>query len=575
MRQNGDQVCKMPKVHQGASPRLTPFCVLLRLGSSEFLMSNAFPHRIEGSIGLSEAAGFFRPAIDYNPQSDESSDGIDVSFQKNTEAIVIRNAEGAVILWSAGAEKLYGVSASDILGRPWPSGFSRKKDQLLDAERVTHQQGEWAGKLTQSSADGAEIEVQSRWVLLPSQRGEAPNILIINTLEFDSRHLEEERLRAQRQECIGVLASGIAHDLNNTLQPTAMAMDLIRGRLHDPESQDLLQVVDANLRRATEFVRQILSFTLGGASGIAKVSLGEIIADIASFAKHAFPNDIQIQTDIPAGLSPVLANATQLKQVLLNLCVNARDAMPEGGVLSLTACNVDLDQDAAKRNPIVKAGRFVRISVSDTGSGIPQSVRDKIFEPFFTTKGPEKGTGLGLATVMGIVRGHGGFLLLESAEGRGTAFQIFIPAASSLSAAPMELSSIATTELRGHGETILLVEDEPTVLKLMQRSLERAGYHVMTASDGQKGLDCFTENQEKITLVLTDMSMPGMGGAEMIRQLRKESPFVKVICTSGIAYTNGHMDSLGLDKILAKPCDSKTMLEAIRDVLKAEPLSGE
>ena len=538
-------------------------------------MSNTFPHRIEGSIGLSEAAGFFRPAIDYNPQSDESSDGIDVSFQKNTEAIVIRNAEGAVILWSAGAEKLYGVSASDILGRPWPSGFSRKKDQLLDAERITHQQGEWAGKLTQSSADGAEIEVQSRWVLLPAQRGEAQNILIINTLEFDSRHQEEERLRAQRQECIGVLASGIAHDLNNTLQPTAMAMDLIRGRLHDPESQDLLQVVDANLRRATEFVRQILSFTFGGASGIAKVSLGEIIADIASFAKHAFPNDIQIQTDIPAGLSPILANATQLKQVLLNLCVNARDAMPEGGVLSLTACNVDLDQEAAKRNPIVKAGRFVRISVSDTGSGIPQSVRDKIFEPFFTTKGPEKGTGLGLATVMGIVRGHGGFLLLESAEGRGTAFQIFIPAASSLSAAPMELSSIATTELRGHGETILLVEDEPTVLKLMQRSLERAGYHVMTASDGQKGLDCFTENQEKIALVLTDMSMPGMGGAEMIRQLRKESPFVKVICTSGIAYTNGHMDSLGLDKILAKPCDSKTMLEAIRDVLKAEPLSGE
>ena len=537
-------------------------------------MSNAFPHRIQGSIGLSEAAGFFQPAIDYNSQSDESGDGIDVRFQKNSEAIVIRNADGAVILWSAGAEKLYGVSASDILGRPCPSGFSRKKEQLLEAERITRQQGEWAGKLTQSTADGAEIEVQSRWVLLPAQIGEEQNILIINTLEFDSRHLEEERLRAQRQECIGVLAGGIAHDLNNTLQPTAMAMDLIRGRLLDPDSQDLLQVVDANLRRATEFVRQILSFTLGGASGIAKVSLGEIIADIASFAKHAFPNDIQIQTDIPVGLSSVLANATQLKQVLLNLCVNARDAMPEGGLLSLTACNVDLDQEAAKRNSIAKAGKFVRISVSDTGSGIPQSVRDKIFEPFFTTKGPEKGTGLGLATVMGIVRGHGGFLLLESKEGRGTVFQIFIPAEPSSSATLLVPSSISTTELRGHGETILLVDDEPIVLKLMQRSLERADYHVMTASDGQKGLDCFTENQEKIALVLTDMSMHGMGGAEMIRQLRKEYPFVKVICTSGIVYTNGPMDSLGADKILAKPCDSKTILEAIRDVLKAEPPKG-
>ena len=530
-------------------------------------MSNASPHRIEDSIRLSEAAGFFRPANDL--QSDESGKGEDVHFQKKSEAIVIRNAEGSVILWNAGAEKLYGVPASDILGRPWPSGFSRIKEQVVEAELITHQKGEWSGKLTQSTADGTEIEVQSRWVLLPAQMSESSNILIINTLEFDSRHLEEERLRAQRQECIGVLAGGIAHDLNNTLQPTAMAMDLIRGRLLDPDSQDLLQVVDANLRRATEFVRQILSFTLGGASGIAQVSLGEIIADISSFAHHAFPKAIQIQTDLAVEVSPVLANATQLKQVLLNLCVNARDAMPEGGLLTLSVCNVDLDQEAAKRNSIAKAGKFVRISVSDTGSGIPQSVRDKIFEPFFTTKGPEKGTGLGLATVMGIVRGHGGFLLLESSEGRGTVFQIFIPAAPTSSATPVLASPTTTAELRGHGETILLVDDEPTVLKLMQRSLERAGYHVMTASDGQKGLDCYTENQEKIALVLTDMSMPSMGGADMIRQLRKKSPSVKVICTSGILYHNGQLDSLGADKVLVKPCDSKMMLEAIRDVLRA------
>lgn len=425
-----------------------------------------------------------------------------------------------MILWNAGAEKLYGIPASDILGRPWPSGFSREKEQLVEAERITHQKGEWSGKLTQSTADGTEIEVQSRWVLLPAQMSENANILIISVLDSDLQYLEEEKLRAQRQECIGVLAGGIAHDLNNTLQPTAMAMDLIRGRLLDPDSQDLLQVVDANLRRATEFVRQILSFTLGGKRHRAGF-LGEIIADISSFATHAFPKAIQIQTDLAAEVSPVLANATQLKQVLLNLCVNARDAMPEGGLLTLSACNVDLDQEAAKRNPIAKAGKFVCISVSDTGSGIPQSVRDKIFEPFFTTKGPEKGTGLGLATVMGIVRGHGGFLLLESAEGRGTVFQIFIPAAPTSWATPVLATPTTTTELRGHGETILLVDDEPTVLKLMQRALERAGYHVMTAFDGQKGLDCYTENQEKIALVLTDMSMPGMGGADMIRQLRK------------------------------------------------------
>jgi len=534
-------------------------------------MSNASPHRIEDPSQLNEAAGFFRQAKDTNPRCDDSVSGVDLSFQKNSEAIVIRNAEGSVILWNAGAERLYGVPASDILGRPWPAGFSRENEKLQEAERITQQKGEWSGNLTQSAADGTEIEVQSRWVLLPTQLSEKANILIINTLNSDSRHLEEERLRAHRQECIGLLAGGIAHDLNNTLQPTAMAMDLIRGRLLDPDSQDLIQVVDANLRRAMEFARQILSFTLGGASGIAEVSTSEIVQDISNFAKNAFPKAIQIQTDIEMGVSPVLANATQLKQVLLNLCVNARDAMTEGGLLSLTACNVDIDQEAVKRNPIAKAGKFVRISVSDSGTGIPQPVRDKIFEPFFTTKGPEKGTGLGLATVMGIVREHDGFLLLESEEDKGTVFQIFIPAAPHHSPALVVPSPTARTETRGHGETILLVDDEPTVLKLMQRSLERAGYHVMSASDGQKGLDCFTESQEKIALVLTDMSMPGMGGAEMIRQLKKKSPFVKIICTSGIIYPNGQMHSLGADKVLAKPCDSKTMLEAISEVLKAEP----
>lgn len=525
---------------------------------------------MENHNGPSEVVAFFRPSVDPGDNRDGRSDDI----SKSQEAIVIRGADGHVILWNSGAEALYGVSASDILGRPLPTGFSLENEKLAQAEQITLQKGEWAGTLKQSAADGREIEVQSRWVLLPNQKSDGSTILIINTDTADSKRIEEERLRAQRQECIGVLAGGIAHDLNNTLQPTAMAMDLIRGRLLDPDSQDLLQVVDANLRRASEFVRQILNFTLGGPGGVAEVSLGEIVEDIAGFVQHAFPKSIQIQSQLAIGVNRVQANATQLKQILLNLCVNARDAMPEGGVLTLKACNIDVDHEFVQKNPTAKKGRFVRIGVSDTGSGIPPSLKNKIFDPFFTTKGPEKGTGLGLATVMGIVRGHGGFLLMESTEGQGTTFEIFLPSAQASPVAPAAPVPAKTPrEFAGNGETLLLVDDEPTVLKVMQRSLERAGYRVLTALDGEKGLNSYIANREKIAVVVTDMSMPGMDGVDMIRQLRKISPSAKVIFTSGISIAShgGPSESLGADKVLAKPCNSRAILEAIRDLLTEEP----
>jgi PAS domain S-box-containing protein len=537
-------------------------------------MPKSPPHRIEDTNGPSEHAAFFRPPSVVGLKMENDGDFEPAHFEKSPEAIAIRNADGLVILWNTGAEAIYGVLASDILGRPLPAGFCLEKEKLNQAEQITLQKGEWAGKLQQSAADGRAIEVQSRWVLLPAQKSEGMTILIINTDTADSKRMEEERLRAQRQECIGELAGGIAHDLNNTLQPTAMAMDLIRGRLLDSDSQELLQVVDANLRRATEFVQQILNFTLGGGGGMTEISLGEIVEDIAGFVQHAFPKSIQIQSDLAGGVNPVQANATQLKQILLNLCVNARDAMPSGGLLALRVGNVDIDQEFVQRNPTAKKGQFVRISVSDTGSGIPQSVRDKIFEPFFTTKGPEKGTGIGLATVLGIVRGHGGFLLLESVEGRGTTFEIYLPAAQASSQASAVPAPVAPfREFAGNGETVLLVDDEPSVLKVMQRSLEKAGYRVLTALDGEKGLDSYIANQEKISVVVTDMSMPGMGGVDMISQLRNISPSAKVILTSGIsmASNSGQLESLGADKVLAKPCNSRMMLEAIRDLLTEEP----
>ncbi len=489
---------------------------------------------------------------------------------RNEEAIVIQNLEGHVIYWSMGAERLYGLPSHEILGRPLPREMSDDAEVLRQALRATLDRGEWSGEMRCTTSMGTRFEVESRWVLLRDQSGKPQSILQINEDAEESRLLEKERLRSQRQECIGTLAGGIAHDLNNILQPISIAIDLFRAKLVDGESEEILGMVDSNLRRATELVRQILTFTSGVQTERQPVEIPKLFEDVANFIRQAFPKSIRFDVSVPETIEPILADHTQMEQVLLNLCVNARDAMLEGGTLRLEADEILVDEAFASRQPLAKPGRHVRLSVSDTGRGIPRQIRKKIFEPFFTTKGPEKGTGLGLATALGIIRNHGGFLTLETEEGRGSSFHVFIPVA-----APREESSETGITKRapavddGHGETILLVDDEATVLKVMQRSLEKSGYRVLPARDGEAGLDAFLANKNRIRLVITDMAMPGMDGLQLVEEIRKTAPDLPVLCTSGLsAAADREAPALrGKLKILPKPCSSATILAAIREAL--------
>ncbi|MFZ9920711.1 MAG: response regulator [Terrimicrobiaceae bacterium] len=489
---------------------------------------------------------------------------------RNEEAIIIQNLEGSVIYWSMGAERLYGMPSFEVIGRPLPKELGEDSELLDKARRTVLESGEWSGELPNTTNTGTPFLAESRWVLLRDQSGNPQSILVINEDAAESRLLEEERLRAQRQECIGNLAGGIAHDLNNILQPISIALDMFRGRFADNDSLEVLEMLDSNVRRATELVRQILTFTSGVRAERQTVEVHSLFREVANFVRQAFPKAILLHVSVEDKLPPILGDQTQMEQVVLNLCVNARDAMRDGGHIRLDAVGFHVDEAFAARQPLAKPGRYVRLTVSDTGPGIPRQIRKKIFEPFFTTKGPEKGTGLGLATVLGIIRRHGGFLTLETEEGCGSSFHVFLPAAATPDSQGRNTKNEdPSPESTIGGETILLVDDETTVLKVMQRSLEKSGYHVLTANDGEEGLSVFQQHKGEIHLVITDMSMPGLDGPEMIAAIHKISPSIPVLGTSGL---NTQPDKetlrqLGLRKILGKPCNSQTILQAIRQIL--------
>jgi CheY-like chemotaxis protein len=382
--------------------------------------------------------------------------------------------------------------------------------------------------------------------------------------------LEAKNLRTQRLESIGTLAGGIAHDLNNILQPITLAMDILRTEFSDPSSREMLDLVTENARRASSLVRQVLSFARGVEGERVSIEPNDLAGEIAIMVRETFPKNIGLRLENPETSWPLSGDSTQLHQVLLNLCVNARDAMADGGVLTIGVENVEIDARRAALDPDAVAGRHVVFTVADTGTGIPPDLHEKIFDPFFTTKGPGNGTGLGLATTLGIVRSHGGFITLKSRQGGGATFRVFIPAGEIESgAAPESVGSAATAVSHGEGELILVVDDEAPILNIMSRTLEASGYRVLTASDGLQGSEVFARHAEDIDVVITDMVMPRMDGAEMIAALKSLRPDIRIIAISGMT-TEESIDEInrfGVQRIVSKPFTVTAVLGAVREVL--------
>ncbi len=489
-------------------------------------------------------------------------------LDQSHEAIVVRDLDNRIRYWSRGAERLYGWTAEETIGRPVQELIYREDlSRLADATRIVVEKGAWDGELRHITKGGREVIVEGHWTLVRDAEGKPKTILAINTDITEKKRLEAQFLRAQRLESIGTLASGIAHDLNNILSPILMGTQMLQMRLQDEPSQRLLAVMLANAERGAEMIKQVLSFAKGIGGERVTIQPKHLIREIVRVAEETFPKSIQITQHLSDGLWATSAAASQLHQVLMNLCVNARDAMPNGGALTIKADNQTLDEIYAGMLKGASPGKYVVITITDTGHGIPPEIIDRIFDPFFTTKEPGRGTGLGLATVQGIVISHGGFITVESRPGLGTEFKIYLPAHE---AASWKEAEEGQDEIPlGDGEMILVIDDEAAIREMTRAALERFGYRVLTADNGVTALPIFVSHRNEISVVITDMMMPVMDGPMTIRALQKLNPQVCIIASSGLAESmnDADLNQLGVKTFLIKPYDAKTLLKTLAQAL--------
>ncbi len=484
-------------------------------------------------------------------------------LDKAQDAILVCDLNDYIIYWNKSATRLYGWRVEEALGNnAFELLFGPASSRHSEARRAVLKTGEWQGEMRQITKSGKEIIVESRWTLVQNNTGDAKSILIVNTDVTEKKKIEAQFLRAQRMDSIGALAGGIAHDLNNVFAPIMTAVEVLQVRYANEErNQRILNTIASNVRRGSDMVKQILSFARGVEGERAPLNMAELIFEIERILQETFPKSINIRSKAPKNLWMVSGDATQLHQVLLNLCVNARDAMPEGGMLKIEARNVKLDREFTSIHLNTFGGKYVLIQVIDTGVGIPADIIDRIFEPFFTTKESGKGTGLGLSTAIAIVNSHRGLLNVQSEVGKGTTFEIYLPAATEEDFLPAAAPEAADLP-RGNGELILLVDDETSILDITKMTLETYGYTTMIARDGAEAVGLYARNKDKIALVITDMMMPVMDGIATIRALRELNPHVKIIASSGYLEDAKISQFIGreMEAFLQKPYSNEQLL---------------
>jgi len=487
-------------------------------------------------------------------------------LDKASDAIVVSDLGRHILFWSQGAERMYGWRAGDVLGRPLAEVLHGDQARFAEAAEEVVGAGEWAGELKQATREGKRILVQSRWTLVKDGEGRPRSILALNSDITERKNLESQLLRAQRIESIGTLASGIAHDLNNVLAPIMMSCELLKASV-SADDAELLETIASSARRGSELIKQVLSFSRGGERQHLEVEIPRLLQEIKGIASKTFPMTVRFAISSAGDLWRVRGDAGQLHQVFLNLCVNAKDAMPNGGVLTVLAENVVLDEDCATMSALAHKGAYVVVRVMDTGSGIPPEIIDKIFDPFFTTKEVGKGTGLGLSTSIGIVKSHLGFINVYSEMGKGTHFNVYLPATVNAAVAAAEIDQ--TKLPRGNGELILLVDDEEPIRKAVQSTLERFGYQVVTAANGAEAVSAYVRRAGAVALVVTDMTMPVMDGPALIVALKSLNPQIRVVGSSGLT-SNGRMAAAmgaGVIHFIPKPYTAETLLRTVRMVL--------
>ncbi len=495
-------------------------------------------------------------------------------LEKARDAISAYDLDRRVIYWNRSAERMTGHPASHMLGRVVDADLYENDSNTLEkAWESVQEKGEWSGELKQKRKSGNPAIVESRWTLVRDALGNPRSVLVINTDVTERKELEIQFLRSQRMESIGSLVGGIAHDLGNLLVPVLLGVQVLEKRFEeDPNARRTLEMIGRSAQRGSEMVKHVLAFARGVEGERVPVAPDTIIREVQRITEDTFPQNLVVDVHVGDDLWKVKGDATQLQQVLMNLCVNARDAMPDGGKLNISAVNTEVGDDIIRTNIDAERGPHVCLTITDTGTGIPLEVRDKMFEPFFTTKKSGKGTGLGLSTVYSIVKGHSGFMSVQSSLGEGTTFKIYLPAADEFVGESAQDSEDADVS-NGNDEVVLIVDDEEYVLELMRETLVGVGYQVLTAATGRDALD-LVERRDDVDAIITDLMMPEIDGIALIKEFNRLRPGVPVIVASGLSGDDvSRAIDAGATAFLSKPFTGDRIHRVLKGVLHTDDIS--
>jgi len=484
------------------------------------------------------------------------------------DAILVCDLKYQILYWNKGAERIYGWDLAEVLGKNIREILLEGNERrIAEIHAALQESGSWKSEARHISKDGNKLIVESRWTLIGNEQGQPDYILIINTDVTEQKKTEEHLLRAQRMESIGTLAGGIAHDLNNILSPIVMSVEMLGLKDNDPETKRWLSLIGENAERGADLIKQVLTFARGLEGERIPVQVKHIVKDLVNVLHETLPKSISLKYDVATSPWLISADPTQIHQVLMNVCLNARDAMPDGGTLKVAVENIKIDENYVRMNPEARPGGYVQMTVEDTGTGMKEETVKRIFDPFFTSKALGHGTGLGLSTALTIVKSHEGFINVYSELGRGTRFSIALPAMEDEVETAVQES--ASAYRRGNGETVLVIDDEENIIQITVATLEHFGYKTISAADGAEGLAVYKERPGKVDLVLTDMSMPEMDGPSMIKTLRSIDPSIKIVGMSGLMNSEqtAELESLQVAAFLTKPFTAEKLLNAISDVL--------
>lgn len=421
----------------------------------------------------------------------------------------------------------------------------------------------WRGEIVNRRKDGALRTEEMTITPVRDADGRISHFIAVKQDITERKSMEAQLLQAQRMEAIGTLAGGIAHDLNNILAPVLMVAGVIKNRLSNSHDREMMDMLQSEAQRGADIIKQLLVYSRGSARERGIVQARHVLKEMLAMMRETFPREIVVRSEVAEDLWPVYADQTQLHQVVMNLCVNARDAMPTGGQLALLASNVMVDADTPGVAGL-KPGPYVLIAITDSGHGIAPEIMGRIFDPFFTTKPVGKGTGLGLSTVMGIVQNHGGRVAVESTAEHGSAFRVYLPRAASAESVSPVIGEWSGQS--GQNELILVVDDERSIRETTRIALQQEGYQVKVAVNGKDAIELYQISAGEIRLVLTDIMMPELSGIGLIRFLRAHDPTLPIVAMSGLGEGefSDELKELAVEDVLMKPCPLPTLLETLR-----------